>query len=205
VRRSLTSLLVGCLLVVAGVVIAPPASACSCAGIPTTKESFDRADAVFTGSLVSRQVTHPDGDIHSSGDPAVHVFAVDAVFKGDVHERQYVVSPDSGASCGLELSGDGPFVVFATKASGTANSPLTGHEDQYAAFLCGGTGPADAAVEAELGVLAGAPATPLPGDDVPRTTGIRSAVSWAPAAAWGVIGALLVVGLVLRRRRVRQR
>jgi hypothetical protein len=60
VRRIRVSLLLGCLLAVAGVVVATPASACSCAG-GTTQQLFDRADAVFTGSLVSREVDHSPG------------------------------------------------------------------------------------------------------------------------------------------------
>jgi hypothetical protein len=73
-------------------------------------------------------VTHAGGDIHSSGDPALHVFTVDMVFKGDVHQQHGVLSADMGASCGLELSGHGPFIVFARRPADVAG-------DQYAADL----------------------------------------------------------------------
>jgi hypothetical protein len=58
---------------------------------------------------------------------------VDAVYKGAVHEEHGVVSPDSGASYGLELSGDGPVVVFATRSADTGVGPFTTlGDDQYA-------------------------------------------------------------------------
>ena len=112
VRRVLTTVLAGCALLLTGWVAPTPASACSCAG-GTTAEQFDRADAVFTGTVLSRDVQHPPGPVHSSDDPALHLFAVDIVHKGTAYARLPFVSADSGASCGLEL-GDGPFLVFAT-------------------------------------------------------------------------------------------
>jgi hypothetical protein len=201
VRRVWGSLLVGCLLAVAGVVAAAPASACSCVG-GTTQQYFDGADAVFTGTLVPREVTHPGAPISSSGDPALHVFTVDAVFKGNVHERQGVVSADAGASCGLELSGPGPFVVFAFHSDDVA-------ADQFTADLCGGTARADAGLEAELAALAalhGSPpssADPLPGAaGAPAPQRTASSVPVAALAGTAAI-VLLVTGLLLRRRAVR--
>jgi len=193
VRRIWGSLLVGCLLTLVGVVVATPASACSCAAA-TTKQYFDDADAVFTGSLVSRTVTHPDSKVHSSGDPALHVFAVDEVFKGDVHQQQGVVSADQGGSCGLELSGKGPFVVFASRPA-DGGTTLT-------ADLCGGTAPAAAALEADLGALTGASARPLAGDDVPRLAGAEPATSWVPALAVAGGLALVLLGIFRMRRRI---
>jgi hypothetical protein len=191
VRRIWGSLLVGCLLTVAGVLVASPASACSCAGA-MTKEHLDGADAVFIGTLVSRTVTHPDSHVQSSGDPALHVFAVDEVFTGDVHELQGVLSADSGASCGLELSGKGPFVVFATRPPG-GGATLT-------ASLCGGTAPVDAALTADLRGLAGPPADPQPGDDVPSVAAAGLGTSWVAALA--AAGALLLLGFIVVRRRI---
>ena len=78
-------------------------------------------------------------------DPAVHVLAVDEVFKGVVHGEQGVVSADSGASCGLELSGEGPFVVYAT-----------GTDGDYRAGLCDGVTTVTPETEGELRSLAGA-------------------------------------------------
>jgi lactam utilization protein B len=116
--------------VVLTVAVAPAASACSCVG-GTTQRFFADADAVFTGRLVSRE---EPATVTSSADPALHVFAVDTVYKGTVHQSQGVISPVSGATCGLELTGDGPFVVFATRSADLGVGEFTRlAEDQYAA------------------------------------------------------------------------
>ena len=189
-RRIRVVLLLGCLLAVAGVVAPAPASACSCAG-GTTAEFFARVDAVFTGFLSSRSVDRPPGSLGSSSDPALHVFAVETVLKGSPHERQGVVSPESGASCGLELAGEGPFAVFATRDATLGDTPFTTlAEGQYAAFLCGGTAELTPALETELRALAApeeAPeAAPLPG----------AAGTELPASGPGTIQ-LLVAGVAL--------
>ena len=198
-RRSVVILLLSGLLVAAGLLVATPASACSCAG-GTTQEFFDGADAVFTARLVSRE--EPRGTITSSADPSLHVFAVETVFKGTAHRQQGVISPMSGASCGLELTGDGPFVVFATRSADLAGvrSPLA--DDQYAASLCGGTAPSTPAVEAELAALADTPpsAAPLPGaaGTVPPGPGLLGIGLLGIGAAGLLAGTWL---LVARHRR----
>jgi Tissue inhibitor of metalloproteinase len=200
-RRTTVTLLLSGLLLAAGLLVATPASACSCVG-GTPQEFFDRADAVFTARLVSRE--EPRGRLTSSADPALHVFAVDTVFKGTAHEQQGVVSPVSGATCGLELSGEGPFVVFATRSADLGGMRFTSlADDQYAAFLCGGTTSSTPALEAELAALAGfppaTPAAPLPGaaGTVPPGTNLL-----APGLL-GTGALLLALGgmLVLRHRR----
>jgi hypothetical protein len=157
VHRIAVALLLGALLSAFGLALATPAAACSCATVPTA-EHFSRADIVFTGRLVSRTVEHPGGEISSSLDPALHVFTVDGVFKGTVGERQDVVSADFGASCGLELTGEGPFVVYATESDGG-----------YTAGLCDGSGIATPELEAQLTALAG-PAV-VPGGDAGEDPG----------------------------------
>jgi hypothetical protein len=181
------------LLAALGVVALPaaPATACDCVG-DTTAGFFARADVVFTGTLVSREVSHPNAPVFSSADPALHVFAVDSVFKGSAAERQGVVSAAEGATCGLELSGEGPFVVFANRDGG-----------RYTASLCGGSAPLTAALEADLRALAPASApsaAPRPGtDDVIRVGG---SAPWRWLAGGAVV---LVAGALawrLKRRRV---
>jgi hypothetical protein len=197
VRRTGVTLLLSGLLLAAGLWVAPPASACGCVG-GTTQEFFDRADAVFTARLVSRE--EPRGALLSSADPALHVFAVDTVFKGTAHERQGVLSPVSGASCGLELAGEGPFVVFATRSADLGGTPFaTLDDDQYAAFLCGGTAPSTPALEADLAALAAPSATRLPGTAGTIAPGTDPLVP----GLLGVGALVLVLGgvLVLRRRR----
>lgn len=98
-----------------------PASACSCAvGPPATQAEADarlaEADVAFVGSLESRADTPPDADgVISSGDPAVLTFAVSTVFKGDATARQEVVTARSGSTCGLDVPGRTPFLVFAER------------------------------------------------------------------------------------------
>jgi hypothetical protein len=192
VRRIGIVLLSGLMLSAAGLVVAAPAAACSCAGIPTTAGAFASADAVFTGRLVSREVQHPNAPMRSSEDPALHVFAVDEVFKGVVHEQQGVVSADSGASCGLELSGAGPFVVFAA-----------GSADRYTAALCDGSGALTPEVTEELRALADTasdgPAPPRPGAAGTDVPGLPTAVFATGGAA--VLGLALVGWLLVHRRR----
>ena len=199
-RRTAVTLLLSGLLLTAGLLVATPVSACSCTG-GTTQEFFDRADAVFSARLVSRE--EPRGRLTSSADPALHVFAVDTVFKGTARERQGVVSPVSGATCGLELSGEGPFVVFATRSADLGGMRFTTlADDQYAAFLCGGTAPSTPALAAELAALADSPpgpsAAPLPGaaGTVPLRQGLL-----VPGLVGVGAAALLAGTWVLARRR----
>lgn len=188
-RRALL-LLLGVLLAAAGLPVgARPAAACSCAGIPSAAEAFASADAVFAGRLVSREVHHPNWPLVSSSDPAVHVFAVDEVFKGVVHEEQGVVSADSGASCGLELSGEGPIVVYATDSGGG----LT-------AGLCDGAAPITPDVQSELRALAGT--TSGAGQPAPRAGAAGTGAPGLPTAALmvGALVLLLLGGTLLLRR-----
>ncbi len=200
VRRTVVTLLLSGLVLAAGLLVATPVSACSCVG-GTTQEFFDRADAVFTARLVSRE--EPRGRLTSSADPALHVFAVDTVFKGTAHERQGVVSPVSGATCGLELSGDGPFAVFAARSAELGGMRFALADDQYAAFLCGGTAPSTPALEAELGALADVPpgssTAPLPG--AAGTVLPGSGLLWPGLAGVGAIALLAGTLALVRRRR----
>jgi hypothetical protein len=201
VRRTAVTLLLSGLLMVAGLLVATSASACSCVG-GTTQEFLDRADAVFTARPLSRQ--EPPEPVLSSADPALHVFAVDTVFKGTAHEQQAVLSPMSGATCGLELVGEGPFVVFATRSTDLGGESFaTLADDQYAAFLCGGTAPLTPALEAELTALTPSPA-PSEGTPLPRATGTATEGSALPGpaiAAAVALGLILGTGRLVHRRR----
>ncbi len=177
-RRWTAGLLAGLLLVLAGWVLAPAASACSCTG-GTAVDHALRADAVFAGRLVDREVV--DGT-------ALHVFAVDTVYAGTVATRQGVLSPASGATCGLELTEEGPFLVFAVREGG-----------RLAAGLCGGTAAWTASAAAEVQMLTGATA-PEPG-----AVGTELHGGLADAALEVAVAVLLVAafagGRLVRRRR----
>lgn len=185
-------------LVLSGWVLASPARACSCAGL-SIPEQFERADAVFTGQLISREVRGGG----SSTDAAVHLFSVDTVFKGTAHARQGVVSAASGASCGLELSGDGPFLVFADR-------PGEQRDDALTAGLCDGTAPVTPDLLTEVRALgaAAAPADPAdPADPLPGSAGTEpppeqlSLVGVLVAAVAGLV--VLLTALLVRRSRRR--
>jgi hypothetical protein len=199
VRRTTGILLLTYLYMIGTVLVAPAASACSCVG-GTTQGFFADADAVFTGSLVARE---EPATITSSADPALHVFAVDTVYKGKVHQSQGVLSPVSGATCGLELTGDGPFVVFATRSADLGGGEFTTMaDDQYAAFLCGGTGPVTPEIEAELTTLADVPEEP-PAAPLPGAACVEQSASSGLLPAFAGVGAVVVLAggaLVLRHR-----
>lgn len=116
------------------VLAAAPAAACSCAGPFTDAEAAASAEAVFVGRQVGRRTL--DSDVFSSSDPVVLTFAVSAVYKGSVAERQEVVTARHGASCGLEVFGSGDHLVFA---SGSARGEPQLGPGQLSANLCGGT------------------------------------------------------------------
>jgi hypothetical protein len=123
-------LILAALLTAAGLVLLTPAAAqaCSCVGGDVSTYA-DRADVVFTGTLV--EIAPPPKRLFwSSGDPATYSFDVDRVHQGQVGPSAEVRSAVSGASCGLEGMQTGSrYVVFATLADGLW------------ANLCGGTGP----------------------------------------------------------------
>src|SRR5688500_12181274 len=107
------------LLAAAGLVLLTPASphACSCVGGDVAPYA-DRADVVFTGTLV--EITPPPVRLFmSSGDPATYSFDVERVHQGEVGPSAAVRSAVSGASCGLEGMRRGSrYVVFATLDDG---------------------------------------------------------------------------------------
>lgn len=174
-----------------------PAIACSCAA-STPDEHFERADVVFAGELIRFQGP-PQAPVMSSNDPAVWTFEVSEVFKGEATEVQEVVSASSGASCGLELSHEGTFLVYASRDTrGLATGP-----HQLEANLCGGT---------QLGIPPAAFADlarpPRPVDGAALDAGSRSEpdeplvpLPVAAAVAVGVAGAAALAVAVHRRRR----
>jgi hypothetical protein len=181
--RALLATLVGLGAGVAVLVAAAlPASACSCAVVSSVgtpgeaQAAFDAADVVFTGRIVDRdEPLFALGG--SSGDRVILTFAVDAVHKGTATTRQRLGTAASGASCGLEIVGEGPFLVFAT-ADG----------DGLTASLCGGTSPQVS--------LATWPATvPAPAPD-------GGWGAWRTTAVAG-IAVVAVAGLLLLRHRRR--
>ncbi len=170
--------------------------ACSCISL-TDQEAFENADAVFTGTLA--EVITPDGDTYSSTDPERFVFDVDEVFKGNVFARQSVVTARDGASCGLEISGSGPFIVFARNESdGITNGAADG---ELYSNLCSGT---RALAGGELPASFGASASPAPGASAIGDSGSQDSITQTVVVA----GVLVLVGagcaFIVYRRRQRE-
>ncbi len=183
-RRSGRLLGVALVVGAALIVTAGPASACSCA-TRTDTQAFVTAQAVFSATLV--EVRTPGGDVFSSADPERFVFDVSRVYKGDVRAKQTVVTARGGASCGLEISGSGPFLVYAD----------TQGDGELTANLCGRTRLlADGVVPAEFGPgLA-----PTPGSSPVAPAPTSGAAAFPPLLAGGGAAVAAVV-LALRRRR----
>ena len=167
------------------VLTARPASACSCA-TRTDTEAFATAQAVFTATLV--EVRTPGGSVYSSADPERFVFDVHRVYKGDVHARQSVVTARGGASCGLEISGSGPFLVYVD----------TQRDGLLTANLCGGT---RLLAERELPALFGTGVVPRAGSSTPVATGGSAASMVPPLLVGSAVATAGAVLLALRHRR----
>jgi hypothetical protein len=167
------------------------AAACSC-GVLTDEEALDDADAVFIGTLA--EIITPGGVSYSSADPERFVFEVDEVFMGEVFARQSVATARDGASCGLEISGPGPFLVFAV-----TNDDFTGGavEGELYSNLCSGT--------RELGSSAvpagwGDASPPIAGASPVGSSGSGFPTLWILAIG-GLAAAAVAVVLIARRLR----
>ncbi len=111
-----------------------PAHACSCVA-GTDEDHLKNAEVVFKGT-VEAVTDPPGGDVQSSADPVIYTFDVSRTYKGAVMDPQKVRTAQSSASCGLSLSGAGPFLVFASvPGDGTGEEAV----EILDASLCGGT------------------------------------------------------------------
>jgi hypothetical protein len=163
-RVLCVSLLAALSIVVVG---AGPSWACSCVG-GDAAEFVGRATVVVSGTVTD--AVPPEGAMTSSLDPTTYAVDVDQVFKGEAGQTLQVLSPVSGASCGLEGIEPGRrYVVFASHQS------MEGNDAEHLwANLCGGT----------------APATPSFVADVERVTGPGAAPATAEAAGTAYASAL---------------
>lgn len=193
--RRTAMVLIGLVLAVGlQVGYAGPAAACSCAGPVTDVTAADRADAIFTGVLLDRRVADSFG--FSGADPAVFTFEVDGVYRGQVAATQSIVTARDGATCGLELSGAGPFLVFA-RTEAFPHDP-DAEPGVLRADLCGGSRPLSGG---SPDPVLGQPSVPAPGTAVEAADvvdgGLEPEVLGSGAAV--VVGCALA--LVLWRRR----
>jgi hypothetical protein len=112
--------LVGSLALAAGAV--DDACACSCVA-PDADAYLERFDGAFIGRLVEKREVDRGG-IWRTIDPAVYVFRVEAVAKGDLPQTLHVISAVSGASCGLEVPKDERIGLFLEREGGEWRSSL---------------------------------------------------------------------------------
>jgi hypothetical protein len=194
--RLLLAAVVGALAVL---VLAPgPAFACSCVN-SGAEEYVDFADLVVVGTFEQHRPV-PAG---KEPDALAWTVAVDEVLEGQAPARMDVITPVSGASCGLEGVEPGRrYVVFASFQT------VLGQDSEHPwATLCGGTGPATPAFLADVEEVTG------PGEPPGVSAAYSSAVSFTYdepvgaglavplALAGGGVFVLLTGGLWLRLAR----
>lgn len=204
-RTMLRALVVGVFVLIAvgavSVGSAPRAGACSCA-TPTDTEAIAQADAAFTGSLVD-VVAETEGAVFSSSDPERFVFDVETVFKGEVTGRQTVVTPRGGESCGFEISGAGPYLVFAFDDSGLTSGAEAG---ELYSHLCSGTRPlADGDVPVDFTSAPPVSANDTPSESRPSQESATAVEGDGGTTPWVLLVAgagfiLLVAGAIRRAR-----
>src|SRR5215212_2715700 len=117
---QLLAFMAAVLLGVFAAMVAPPgkAYACDCAGI-----SIDRAlrqsTAVFRGTVLDKRSVGRRSEARTD-----IRFAVDAVYKGEVHQEQVVASPKKATACGLDPKVGSTWVIFAVDGiEGSGNDP----------------------------------------------------------------------------------
>ena len=161
----------------------------------TDEEALESADAAFTGALV--KVITPPGDMFSSSDSERFVFEVDEVFKGTVFSCQSIVTARSGASCGLEIIGPGPYLVFATEDDRLVRGAVDG---ELYSNLCSGT----RALTSEAPPAGFEATSPLPGASAVGGGGSGTGTALVRAAVLVVRVALVGGGCVFGVRRLRR-
>lgn len=185
------------------------AFACSCSGPAEPPKNQDKvsardADYVFSGTLTGTVQPDRPGDMSSTGDPVVHDFAVDRVYKGSVVEHQRILSAMDGSSCGLELRGPGPYLIYARNSERPAEDWLAPEDRNLPrAGLCSGT----RTIAVDSPVRLGAGQAPLPDPQPTAPAGDETlANDEGSSSNLGVLalaGGLLIVGgaIVLTRKR----
>lgn len=173
-------------LLVGGLVLATaaPANACSCV-TDQPDQLAANAEFAFLGVLEEQR---------ADDDEVAHRFAVETVYKGDVHRTQDVVTPHlDEAGCGVEWEPGSQMVVLG----------YLDDEGRLASNFCSGSGPttdpSDDAVVAALGTAS----EPLSGQDL-----VELDLSTQDLLRWSTL-AVVVIGLaalgVMTRRRWRRR
>jgi hypothetical protein len=184
-------------------VTARPAAACSCAVMSEARKAA-YADAIFVGTLIDRRIGEPTGAVTSSTHMAVWTFEVSRAYKGTVSKRQEIATAMSGASCGLELSGPGPFLVFARRPNDAVAKSWWGDRQldpgQYVSDLCLGSRALSDGREPTVG--GPPPSSPAP---APSPAPASSPAPAGFAIGVGALAAVVAAALGLAALRARRR
>lgn len=190
-RVLATGLIVG---VTAVALPASAAQACSC-GELTIDEAFEQADAAFVGELIEIRRSA----MTSTDAPTRFIFDVTSVLQGDVYKTQSIVSPASGASCGLDLPMDTAVIVYGRDDAHDLDGAML--EGEYFSTLCDGNAPL---APASVAFLGGVP--PLAGSSpIGADASVVATSPWTGIAALAAAGGLAAVYFIARRRRTKQR
>ena len=109
-------------LALLSLVAAADGYACSCRPVDLERD-LPLADAAMIGTVLERTVV---------GGTATYLFRVEQIYKGDVESRAEVVTPASGASCGLDA-----------RVGDRLGLLLTREGDAWTSGLCSQVDPAD--------------------------------------------------------------
>jgi hypothetical protein len=201
VRRlpgQLVAFVAAVLLGVFAAMVAPPgkAYACDCAGISTDR-ALRQSTAVFRGTVLDKRSVGRRAEARTD-----IRFAVDAVYKGEVHKEQVVASPKQAKECGLDPKVGSTWVIFAVDGvEGSGNDAV----QRLITTLCSGNVPSGT-VPAGLGEAR----PPIDGasDREERSVNTDRALTRGlvvGGAALLFAGALVAIGLVVLWRPDRPR
>lgn len=134
------------LIIALFVLISVQAIACTCAKDPriTKKEEitekYDRADVVFSGNLIKKEVLNKARK-RSSGDPVRYTFEIIKQYKGSFSKSTTeILSEASEVSCGYEFSEGLTYLVY-TRTSSHFNDrfpQLVDDKNAHTTSLCSG-------------------------------------------------------------------
>lgn len=124
--RSTPTLLLVALFGLASLPVLPgPLSACTCAPPGPPAQEMERADAVFTGKVVSIGAAHVPGDEPKWPSRLEVTFRLLGVWKGLAEgERVTVYTASQSAACGFEFEDGKKYLVYAYDAGGELTATL---------------------------------------------------------------------------------
>lgn len=105
------------ILLLAALIPAAPAYACSCAAAPSALEALAQASATFSGRVI-------DIDAPAGYEPLRVRFDVETVWKGPVQQEIEVRTARDSAGCGFVFERDVSYLVYAYEADGALVTTL---------------------------------------------------------------------------------